>query len=147
MAKDKDSKKGRDLDTVKKKADFSLLDDETKAKLRAKAQERIAEQLREEAEDAFLEQAMREERRKHSAYVHELPMDDVEITIDLPEFAPSIRLNSRDYFSNFSYTVPRHVYNSMIDIMARAWEHQSEIEGRPRHYFQKKRNAVIGKRA
>jgi len=138
---------GRRAETRKVIVDFSLLSEEEKVALRERAAEKIAEQLKEEAEDEFLQQAMREERRKHGAFVNDLPQDKVDVLIDLPDYAPFLSINGKRYYHNFTYTVERHVFNSLNEIMSRAWEHQSEIEGRSKHYYAKKKAPMIGKRA
>ena len=123
-----------------------MLTEEEKSALRAKAQEAVKTQMAEDAADAYLEQCMAEERRLAGLDKDELNTEEVKVTIDLPEFAASIRLNSRDYFHGFTYTVPMHVYESMAEIMNNAWEHQSEIEGKTRNFYQKKKNPVLSAR-
>jgi hypothetical protein len=56
----------------------------------------------------------------------------VEVTIDLPEFAYNIVMDGVAYFHSCTYDVSRKKYLSMIDQMARSWEHNREIHGQRR---------------
>jgi hypothetical protein len=55
-----------------------------------------------------------------------------EITIELPEFAYMISIDNVAYYHGCTYDVPRRKYLSMIDQMARTWEHDREIHGQRR---------------
>lgn len=59
----------------------------------------------------------------------------VNITIDLPIFAPNIVINRQAYWHGATYGVPRHVADTLRDQMFKSWEHQSTIEGRSKAEF------------
>jgi len=50
----------------------------------------------------------------------------------LPKFASLLRLDNVVFFHGLIYEVPRRVASTINDQMARSWEHQNEIDGRPR---------------
>ena len=54
----------------------------------------------------------------------------VSITIDLPPYAARILVNGNAYWHGHTYTMPRHVANSLRETMYRGQMHQQEIEGR-----------------
>lgn len=61
----------------------------------------------------------------------------VHVTIDLPDYAPSVVFNMGlpgevHYYPGQTYKVPRHVANSIREQMHLAWRHQNEIEGKTR---------------
>lgn len=65
------------------------------------------------------------------------PKDEmVSILIDLAEHSNRIVINQQAYHHGHRYTVPRHVADTLRDIMARGWEHQDEIDGKSKaqHY-------------
>jgi hypothetical protein len=54
----------------------------------------------------------------------------VDIMIDLAEFSDRISLNSTEYYHGYSYAVPRHVADTLREIMQRTYHHQSAIDGK-----------------
>jgi hypothetical protein len=54
----------------------------------------------------------------------------VNITIDLPTFAPSININMRPYWHGHTYPVPRHVAETLRDQMQNCWRHQNQIDAK-----------------
>lgn len=142
MAKKKDEKPAA-ARVRKAVADHTLISDEMKDKLRAKAKERVEELRRQEAEDDFLDREISRQRIEQGIGGDDLKTEPTQVFIDLPPFADSITMDSVKYFNNFSYTVAHHVYDTMVDIMARAWEQQSEIEGKPRRHYNVKRGITL----
>lgn len=70
--------------------------------------------------------------------------DMVSITVDLYEGAPSININGRPYWHGHTYTVPRHMADSMREVMFRNWDQErirlgQDLKG---FYAQGKRTAV-----
>lgn len=64
----------------------------------------------------------------------------VSITIDLAEYGASIVINMRPYWHAQTYTVPRHVAETLREIMQRTHMHQNEIDGKSRtHFYQQNR--------
>jgi hypothetical protein len=72
-------------------------------------------------------QALEAERRKGTP-----DEEECDITIDLPEFAADIKIDGTVYFHGYIYTVGYNLFQSLSEIMARAWNHQNEIDGRSR---------------
>lgn len=54
----------------------------------------------------------------------------VDVTIDLAEHSDNIKLDGRQYWHGRTYPVPRHVADTLRDIMARGWNHQDEVDGK-----------------
>lgn len=58
-------------------------------------------------------------------------MDEVmTITIDLASYANKILVNGKAYWHAQTYTVARHVAESLRETMFRTWQHQNEIDGK-----------------
>lgn len=52
------------------------------------------------------------------------------ILIDLPPFAPNLRINGFEYTAGSGYDVPAHVYDTLKEMMFRAWRHEDQVEGK-----------------
>jgi len=111
-----------------------LLSEKDIATAKARARKKLDDQLR-AAEMARIEEEetfrlLREEgKRTGIADKDEI----VNITIDLPEFAPNLLINMEPYWHGYTYSVPRHVADSLREMMQRLWGHQQEvIEGKSR---------------
>ena len=59
----------------------------------------------------------------------------VNITIDLALFSPAIIINSRPYWHGKTYSVPRHVADTLRETMYRTWGHQADIDGQSKTAF------------
>ena len=59
----------------------------------------------------------------------------VSITIDLPIFSPHILINGQAYWHGHTYSIPRHVADTLRSQMFCSWQHQSTIEGRSKQEF------------
>lgn len=92
-----------------------------------RAKEHVRQQRKNKAIDELFTRGVKEFEREY-----EPDQKLVDITIDLPQFAPFIRLDNVIYFHGCVYEVPAGKAASMLDQMARSWEHQSEIDGRKR---------------
>lgn len=94
-----------------------------------------AENVQKALRDAELKRIVAEEearlRRLEGQRTGQADKDeDVEIFIDVAEFCDRITLNMVDYFHGYRYTVPRHVADSLREIMQRTHRHQMEIDGK-----------------
>jgi hypothetical protein len=71
----------------------------------------------------------------------------VNVTIDLPPFAPDIKVNFHQTFVHgYTYPVPRHQADTLREQMARAWRHEDEVKGRSfREHYGLARHATISK--
>jgi len=88
-----------------------------------------------ERKDAAIKALVAEETtrlQREEGLVSGDPVKDelVNITMDLPEYSASVNINMEPYWHGHSYKVPRHVANTLREIMSRAWNHQHEIDGK-----------------
>lgn len=131
-------KPGRSRKPIEMSADTSLLSEEKKAELRLEAQERIQREREEQAAEAFLADEEAKARRGH------VPEQElVEITLDLPEHSDRLVIDGAHFFHGRSYIVPRHQADSMRDTIARAWDHQAEIDGKNKNTYRKAKNIIL----
>lgn len=102
-----------------------VLSPEEKAAIRAKAASHVAKTKKTSTEEALLHAYIKEEERSNK------PEEElVDITLDLPEHAPFIRLDNRVWFHGVLYEVEMSVYQTMMDVQARMWEHEKQTEGK-----------------
>ena len=114
--------------------DMPLLSEQDKETIRAKAREHVDKKRRDDAEAKYLAEAIRDEERGYT------PPDQLQdIIIDLAPFVASARFNAAfvaldgvRYFHGMTYNLPRKVCDTLMDIMARGWEHEREIHGERR---------------
>jgi hypothetical protein len=117
------------LEEIERRIDNSpsLLTDEDKQEARDRAREHVSKARKTSELDAYFKAQVREEERSYE------PKDQLEdFTVDLPEYAPMIVINNIGYYHGCTYEVPHHMRISLMDIQARAWEHENEIHGRRR---------------
>lgn len=102
--------------------DPTTLDDETKAALRARARAAVAKEVEQKTADALYQQYLEEERRALD------PQQEVKyITLDMAGHSDRIMLDGTVFFHGVTYAVPKGQYDALRDIVARGWEHESEI--------------------
>lgn len=104
-------------------AGSALLSDEEKAEARKRAADHVAKSRKEKAIDAYFDAAVREEEREYEP--HEQLED---FFVDLPPYAPFIKINNVMYFHGLVYEVPYSKARSMADIAWRAWNHEREFK-------------------
>lgn len=122
--------------------------DEGRAKIKAAAHARVAEEIRKAEVDRLLEEEMRAARLEAGLLEPDKPEpneDIVHIMIDLPEYAPNIVINGHAYWHGYGYDVKRSVAEGLREIMANAYRHALIVEGKWQDP-QVKRNVRIGKR-
>lgn len=80
----------------------------------------------------LVEEALIEKVRGKRGLVTGNPILDeqVEIHLDLAEFADRLVINGTTYMHGGTYTVPRHVANSLREMQTRGWNHQTELDGK-----------------
>lgn len=123
--------------------DPTTLDDETKAALRAKAKLAVAQEQQEKTADALYQQFLEEERRALD------PQEEIKyITLDMAGHSDRIMLDAVVYFHGITYAVPKSKYDTLRDIVARGWEHESEIgfANRNRNFSPRPQNIQISPR-
>lgn len=109
----------------------SILTEKEIADAKRIARERVSKALK----DAEVERIVREEmealRREEGKRTGQADKDElVKVTIDCAEFADRLRINGQEYFHGYTYDVPRHVYDSMRDMMFRGHLHQNALDGK-----------------
>ena len=68
----------------------------------------------------------------------------VRITLDLAPFQGHLTVNFNDYHHGQTYTVPRHVANSLREMQANGWRHESQINGKSlTEHYQRAEEAQI----
>lgn len=108
-------------------ADFSLLSDEDKARLKKEARTKVHAERKLDAEEAYLAQVTLEEHRDTGI---EEPL--VDVMLELPLFADRLVLDGVHYMNGLQYTVPQSRYDVMMEQQQRMWNHQNEIDGKTR---------------
>jgi hypothetical protein len=110
------------LEEIERRIDNSeLLSAEDKEAAREKAREHVLKARKEKATEAYFKAAVREEER-----AYELAEQLEDFTVDLPEYAPMIKINNVGFYHGCTYEIPYSQARSMADIQARAWEHERE---------------------
>lgn len=71
----------------------------------------------------------------------------VGVTIDLPPFGTRISINGthgNHYWHGVTYDVPRHVADTLVEMMGRMRQHEDQVEGRSmiQHYSRKHDTAI-----
>ena len=59
------------------------------------------------------------------------------VLIDLPPYADKIMINNFSYMQGRSYNVKASVAILLRESMQRSWQHQAEVEGRSKDFFQR----------
>jgi hypothetical protein len=104
------------------------------AALEAEVQKDIDKEDKAKAREKVKQEMMTKARMERG--LEELVED---ILIDLPESGNEIRVNNFAYRQGSTYRVKASIAIMLRDTMQRAWQHQAEIEGRSRDFFQKLR--------
>lgn len=113
-----------------------LSKDEIEA-LEAEVKAELLEKKKEAASEAMREKIRRDLAYKEGLVTGNAVKDEiVNILIDLAPFAPAITLNGMHYFHGSSYTVPRHIADTLAEQAYRTWKHQNEIDGKSITDFQ-----------
>lgn len=115
------------LSEIDERLAASSLNDEEKNEAMLKAREHVRAERKKKAIDEAFRKAVIEEEREY-----EPTQEMTDIMIELPKYAAFVRLDQFLYYHGLIYSVPRVKADTILDLMARAWEHQSEIEGKRR---------------
>lgn len=107
-----------------------ILSDEEVLAARAKARDKIDAERKKAAAKA-VEDEETQRLRVQEGLTTGIGLKDeiVGITIDLPEYADKIVINSVPYHHRHTYQVPRHMADSIRETMDRAWKHEDEVKG------------------
>jgi len=120
-----------DIDEMFGEDESPLLSAKEIEEAKAKAAERVAAAMKKAAVDKIIADEENRLKRLAGAKTGIADMDEpVEVTVDLPEFCPDIRINGTIYNHGRTYTVPRHMANGLREIMQRARRHQDVLDGK-----------------
>jgi len=115
-----------------------LLTAEDVAELEKAAHDAVTEERKADARQAFLKEAM-EKARQDLIPGAEL----LDIQIDLPGHSDRITIDQVSYMHGGTYKVPKVKYDTLVDIMARAWQHENEIGGANSNAYRKPRGVML----
>lgn len=127
--------------TKRAKVDFDILDAETKAGLLLKAKQIVDQDEKNDAEDAYLQQAIAAEQRARRP---EEAMEDV--LIDVAGHSNKIMVDGVEYFHGYTYRVPYSLARVFQDTMQATWRHEHEVGGANRDEYRKPRNITLSPR-
>ncbi len=118
---------------IKRKVDVSILSDEVKNELRAKAKATVGDEKLKAAKQQYLDQMLADERR-------EVGIDEpmVDFFIDLAPYADRIMIDGVIYFQNRTVKVRESVAAVMAEMVQATWRHQSIIDGKNEDFYRKK---------
>jgi hypothetical protein len=120
----------------------SILTDKEIEDAKRIARERIEKALKESEKERIIAEEMRRFQAEEGKRTGKVDLDEeVSVTIDLAEFAAKLTINGQDYWHGYTYTVPRHVYDTMRDIMFRGHLHQNALDGKDLATFYRKKAA------
>lgn len=68
------------------------------------------------------------------------------ITIDVAPFADRITIDNVIYLHGLTYEVPRRMFDSMREVIARTWKHEHDIGNANSQHYRRPRNVVLGPR-
>ena len=112
------------------------------ADIEARARREVDAEFKKALKAEVLADAKERERKKRSMHVNKhlngVLSDMVRITINIPEFSNTPWIHTdlphgKVYIHGESYTVPRHVGNSLRETMQHMRRHQNEIDGKRRN--------------
>lgn len=105
--------------------DPATLSPEDIASLRAAAEAKINEEIKQKTRDAMFAQFLDEERRKRN------PSEEIKyITLDLAEHSDRIMVDGQIFFHGLTYGVPRSLYCVMRETIQAGHRHQDEVDGK-----------------
>lgn len=103
---------------------------EEKANIEAEVRLQVAEELRAQRKKQFKKEMLAQYRSLTKPGEEIVP-----VCLDLPGHANDVRLDGKVFFHGVTYRVTVNVYRTLIDIQARAWEHENEIGGANRDLY------------
>ena len=120
--------------------DLSVLTAEDRKRIREEARIKVEAELKVAAEDAFLETAMDDVRQEMNPQaIHETRF----IIIDLAGHSDRITLDGMPYFHGMPCTVPKPVYDVLMEQTTRGWKHEREIGGANANAYQSPREITV----
>lgn len=108
-----------------------VLDAQDVAEVRKEAVEALKAKHRKQARKDLLAKATAELEREAALAAQRGTArgDMVDLTIDLAPYTPDIKLDGVSYPHGKAVRVPRKVYNTLIEIQQRTWQHEGTLHG------------------
>jgi hypothetical protein len=122
--------------------EFSGLTEDEKQSIRERAFEQIAKEKKARAEEAYFDAALKDAKKADEPT---LQMEDV--FIDLPGHAVRLLIDGVEYLHGFTYEVNSLQAQTMREMVQRAWDHEDEIGGANRNFYNKPRNLNLTRRS
>lgn len=120
------------------KIEAPLVTEERKAELRALAKKKQTDELRKIQEDQLL--AQYEQEAKEEA----IPDEELRpLTINLPPSHDRITIDGTMYLHGGTYDFAKARYDSVLEQLQRAWNHEFEIEGKAMERYRKPRGMFL----
>lgn len=125
---------------------FTSLTESEKEAIRARAVEQVLKEKRAAQDEAFFQKALDEARLEHDETLPatrraKLIMEDV--FVDLPGHAIRILLDGEEFLHGFIYKRNQLVCQTIREIMQRAWDHENEVGGANRKFYDRPRNVKL----
>ena len=124
------------------------------AEVRAEAAAALKKKARAAARKDMLARATQELEREAARLAQEGDArgDMVDIDIDLSPSgrsgkineAPCIKLDGRPYVHGRTYRVPRKVFNTLMEIIQRGWQHEGTLHGESDNSYRRSRGSAVG---
>lgn len=109
----------------------SILSPEEIAAAVAEAKSKFAADAKAKAKKELIASEMEKLKRVEGQKTGDSYKDEmIPVTVDLPEFTPHLVINGEPFWHGHTYTRPRHVVNSLREMISRAWNHQDDIDGK-----------------
>lgn len=119
------------------------LSQEELAEIERKARAQIAKERKDALKKQALDRALEAIRGKAGLVTGDPEKDRlVDITIDVGKSADGVTINGKKYFLGRTYTVPKHVAETIREVCYRTQMHEEEISGKTRLMF-KPRNVSL----
>lgn len=115
--------------------DVGILTESEKEKIRNEVRAKLKLERHKSALAQFRAEEERRLRMEEGMTVGGVKDDMVTITLDLAKHSSCIMIDMRPYWHGQTYTVPRHLADSLAEMQFRGWGHQYEIDGKSRYDF------------
>lgn len=122
-----------------------LLSNEEVLEARAEARKQVEAAQRKAAKKKIIDDETQRLRTEEGLVTGDGTKDQmVRIALDLAPHSPFIVLNHRPYYHAQTYTVPRHVAETLREIQQNGWRHQDEIDGKTiKEHYQRARSTGL----
>lgn len=132
-AKERDAEDGRTAAALDPQGHdlHQLLTNAEVLEIRSEARKKLLERQKAAARKDLLAQETERLAQEEGMVTGARELDEmVSITLDLAEHSANIVLSGRPYWHGHTYTVPRHVAQTLGEVMFRGHEHQRVIDGK-----------------